>query len=143
METVSGTEVGPCQPLWKNCAGPGAACWHRPGGNDQQCLQSKHPAGWSERLGKEGLGQTVMFGIRPQQSRPSKPISTSGLEFWQGALGMRQPGLKIKMSPTAPLTHPSLSPESDRQGESSQFSELCTGYTLFLCSQGPWKLGKG
>lgn len=93
----------------------------------------------------QGLGQTAMLGIRPCQSTVLciLPLPRGvGVEAgpWKGQTAW----FEDKISPTAPFTHPSLSQaESGRQGESSQFSELCTACFSGLRSQGHWKVGKG
>lgn len=59
--------------------------------------------------------------------------------------GMKEPGLKIKISPTAPFTHPSLS--SGRVWWAgvvlTVLWALHRPHFWGLCSQGHWKVGNG
>lgn len=87
-----------------------------------------------------------MSGIRPCQSAILCIYPFLREWGWRGQCKGQQPDLKVKFLPQHHLPiHLCPQAESDRQGESSQFSELPAQPASLraVLPQGHWKVGKG
>lgn len=82
--------------------------WGRPGGetSSSSCTLKRSRVG---RMAARGLGHSNVWDQILPVNHPL-PFVPSERGFRGGySVGMEQPGLKVKISPAAPFTHPSLS----------------------------------